>query len=439
MSSSKRSAGSDLNHDNWNDDQEAEDAGEFRKATDDELQRRIRKVARRRITPGDSSDAPPNANPFSGFGGFKANTGFGSSMPASGASGFGFLAKLSAATPIIPKTNGTSTSTEASTKTDKDNIQIEYLSKVRSLNQTFVGFIKLHVEKTPLCNLTPALRDYEKFMQEIEEHKKKREKDEATAKPKEPEPKPPVITSTFSFGIPSAPVSSATSSTDNSGSSNSIFTNFKFGSDAQKSSQSPPKPATASHGITFGSGAINSQPSAMSSTFSFGLNNPLAASTPFGGGLGTTSTGFSFGNTIPTPAFDAPKESTEEDADEEPPKNDFVPVVEDEALYTKRCKVFVKGASDFADRGVGTLYIKKVGDSNKIQMIVRADTNMGNILFNIVIADGLPASRLGKNNVMIVCVPTPDAKPPPTSCLLRVKTPEEADELLATIEKYKKN
>ena len=70
-------------------------------------------------------------------------------------------------------------------------------------------------------------------------------------------------------------------------------------------------------------------------------------------------------------------------------------------------------------------------------MIVRADTNLGNILLNIMIVEGLPTSRLGKNNVMVVCIPTPDAKPPPTSVLLRVKTGEEADELLATINKYK--
>jgi nuclear pore complex protein Nup50 len=97
----------------------------------------------------------------------------------------------------------------------------------------------------------------------------------------------------------------------------------------------------------------------------------------------------------------------------------------------------VKGASDYSDRGVGTLFIKKVEDS-KIQMIVRADTNLGNIIFNIVLAEGLPCSRMGKNNVMIVCVPTPDAKPPPTSVLLRVKTGEEADELLAKINELKK-
>lgn len=416
--SSKRTATSDLNHDNWNEEQDAEDAGEFRKANDDELQRRVRKVAKRRVSPGDS-DAPPNANPFSSFG------GFGSLSSTATGSGFGFLAKLSSATPSLPKTNGISSD---STTTKPDEIQMDYLSKIRSLNEAFLGFVKLHIEKNPLCDLTPTIKDYEKHFKEIEENKTK-QRSEAD-KPKESAPKPPApaISSSFSFGVPTAPVSSTSTS---SGSSTSVFTNFKFGADAQKTTQSPPKP---SQEISFG---ISSQPSAMGSTFSFGLKNPLAASTPFSGALGATSTPFSFGNTVPTPVEDAAKETEE---DEEPPKNDFVPVVEDDSLYSKRCKVFVKGANnEFADRGVGTLFIKKVEESDKIQMIVRADTNMGNILFNIVIADGLPTSRLGKNNVMVVCVPTPDAKPPPTSCLLRVKTAEDADELLATIGKYKKN
>lgn len=163
---------------------------------------------------------------------------------------------------------------------------------------------------------------------------------------------------------------------------------------------------------------------------SFGLNN----STPLFGNLSGPTSSFSFANTVPPPSSET---KPEEDADEEPPKNEFVAVVEEDSLYSKRCKVFVKGAADYVDRGVGTLFIKKVEES-KIQMIVRADTNLGNIIFNIMIVEGLPVSRLGKNNVMIVCIPTPDAKSPPVSCLLRVKTGDEADELLATIKKHMK-
>lgn len=44
----KRTATTELNHDNWEDEDEPEDAGTFKKAPDEILQRRIIKTARRR-------------------------------------------------------------------------------------------------------------------------------------------------------------------------------------------------------------------------------------------------------------------------------------------------------------------------------------------------------------------------------------------------------
>lgn len=73
-----------------------------------------------------------------------------------------------------------------------------------------------------------------------------------------------------------------------------------------------------------------------------------------------------------------------------------------------------------------------------LQLIVRADTNLGNLLLNFILSDSVPVKRLGKKDVMLVAVPTPDEKPPPTPLLLRVKSPEEADNLLDVLEKNKK-
>lgn len=101
-----------------------------------------------------------------------------------------------------------------------------------------------------------------------------------------------------------------------------------------------------------------------------------------------------------------------------------------------RCKVFVKKDDNYKDRGVGTLFIKKVGD-DKHQLLVRAETVLGNILVNILLTASVPTQRMGKNNVMLVCIPTPQDPPPPTTVLLRVKTPADADTLLATLDKYK--
>lgn len=63
MSSSKRAAISELTHDNWNDEKEGEDAGSFKKATEDELQKRVLKVADRRNIGGDSESGTAPQQP----------------------------------------------------------------------------------------------------------------------------------------------------------------------------------------------------------------------------------------------------------------------------------------------------------------------------------------------------------------------------------------
>uniref|UniRef100_A0A8D0CWV6 Nuclear pore complex protein Nup50 n=1 Tax=Sander lucioperca TaxID=283035 RepID=A0A8D0CWV6_SANLU len=125
---------------------------------------------------------------------------------------------------------------------------------------------------------------------------------------------------------------------------------------------------------------------------------------------------------------------------EEPPKPEVKEVKEDNAFYSKKCKLFYKKESEFKEKGVGTLHLKHTQDG-KIQMIIRADTNLGNILLNIMLQASMPCSRVGKNNVMVVCVPNPpvDDKDPgsPVPLLIRVKTAEDADELHKTLEEKK--
>ncbi len=67
----------------------------------------------------------------------------------------------------------------------------------------------------------------------------------------------------------------------------------------------------------------------------------------------------------------------------------------------------------------------------------------GNILLNIMLKSEIPFARQGKNNVTFMCMPHPaldpkDTSPPKaTSILLRVKTADDADELLENINKHK--
>ena len=415
----KRTAGTDLNHDNWNEEQESEDAGEFKKASDDILQKRVKKVAKRRIG-GDSDGNAPISNPFGGFGGFGSST-------TAASSPFSFLSKL----PITNKTNGeANSSSDGNNKTEKSD-NSEYFSKVKSLNTAFVDWIKSNIDENKgLCDLTPIFKDYEKFMKECKELKDKK-KPETKTDEKE------ATKSTFTFGKPATTNSNSFLSAPSS--SPSIFSSIPKSDTISLAKQAA---VPENKPFSFGLAPTNSVTSNLSTapSFSFGLQKTSTAisSAPLFGNLtNNPSAPFSFSNVgqNTTSVATSDNKANEEEAEEEPPKNEFVPVVEDDSLYSKRCKVFVKSGADYADRGIGTLFLKKVDD--KVQLIVRADTNLGNILLNIIICDGLPTSRLGKNNVMIVCLPTPESKPPPIPVLVRVKTADEADELLATLEKYK--
>ena len=57
----------------------------------------------------------------------------------------------------------------------------------------------------------------------------------------------------------------------------------------------------------------------------------------------------------------------------------------------------------------------------------------------------MPTQRMGKNNVMMACVPNPpldpkktEAETSPVPLLIRVKTGDDADELLQQIDEHKR-
>nr|CAI5860182.1 unnamed protein product [Callosobruchus analis] len=106
---------------------------------------------------------------------------------------------------------------------------------------------------------------------------------------------------------------------------------------------------------------------------------------------------FSFGMPL-KPAADVKKpEETGDDDEDEPPKVEFTR--EGPYIYTTRSKVFVKKNSGFVDRGVGNLYLKPIERSEKIQLIVRADTNLGNLLCNFILLKSIPIEKKGNKDV----------------------------------------
>lgn len=429
----KRVANSKLNHENWDQEEEAEEAGTFKRAAAEELKTRVIKTARRKVTGDD--DGKKSA--FSGF------SGFGVTKPDSTVSPFQFLEKIATAAPKQPEVVMAPAKTPATASK-----QTEYHSKLIGLNQCVLNWIKTHVESNPLCILTPIFDDYHKFLKDIES--KYHNKDEAAIVPKislsetkiaqptsdenkisnstfsgfkftsvdsfkpaikideTPAPIKPTPMSEFKFSSTPATVEPPKPTG---------LAGFKFGAITPISTTSePPKPFSASSGITFGLGSNNSTAPPTQSSFS--MSKP-----------------FSFAN-VSAPTVEEKKEDeVDEDA---PPKVEFIENEEKDSVFSKKCKLFVKHDGSFTDRGVGTLHIKPVKDADKTQVIIRAGTTLGTILLNIMLTESVPLQRMGKNNVMMICIPTPDSKPPPTSILVRVKTGEEADELLETLKKYVK-
>lgn len=370
---SKRQAAQELNADNWEDDDEPEEQGQFKKADKEEIGRRVIKTAKRSLTNTSASSTP--------FGNFT-----------------GFAAANSTKPPDAPLPNG-STSTAQPDK-EKQKEDPVFLGKLKRLNECLLKWIKQHVESNPFSDFRPVFRDYEHHLAEIRKS--------STSGP-ETNKSTPTTVATFNFA-PSVPGG----------------TPFTFGQppkdDAKSTTSEPTKPETSASS------------SASTSSFIFG-NQAAPTSSP------VPKPTFTFGLSAVAPTA-APTQNTNGSEEEEyvPPKEEIAPVEEKDAVYTKRCKLFQKKDNSYTERGVGTLYIKPQKD--KYQLLIRADTRLGNILLNIMLAPSLPVSRLGKNNVGLVCIPNPpvngkDDSASPTTMLLRVRTTEDADELKDALERYK--
>ncbi|XP_056280825.1 nuclear pore complex protein Nup50 [Pseudoliparis swirei] len=388
----KRIADKELTDRNWDQVEEEEEAGSFLVASEDVLKSRpIKKAKRRAVGEADggasfkgfkgfslSGASAPTA--FSGFGNGGGFTGLNGSSSAAPFSGF----SSPAATPavVVP---GSAPSDITAQQTNGSSSK-EYSRQLTALNCSVRDWITKHVNGNPLCDLNPIFRDYEQHLASIErryggEEEEKKKKTSLTA----------------------APAAASSSSSL-----------FSF-------SKAPADDAAQSPGVTF--------------NFGQKVDGSLLGSL----GPKATPPSFSFSSSQ-TSLFGAPRPTEEngEEESEEPPAPDVKEVKEEDAFYSKKCKLFYKKNSEFKDKGVGTLHLKETSEG-KVQMIIRADTNLGTILLNILLQASMPCSRVGRNNVMVVCVPNPvlDQQNPgsPVPLLIRVKTSEDADELQQTLEK----
>ncbi|XP_066579752.1 nuclear pore complex protein Nup50 [Amia ocellicauda] len=458
----KRIADKELNDRNWDQEEEGEEAGTFSIASQDVIKNRAIKKAKRR-------NAGAEVESGGTFKGFK---GFSLSGSAGGGGGFSGFGNGSGFKPLSVLTNGSSTSTstfsgfgtsDTQTKTgsltfngpapsqqqssdvsrqsngvtqsssapsssqSSSHSSREYNRQLTALNCSVRDWITKHVNDNPLCDLNPIFKDYEKHLATIEQKyggsSDSGSESEASGRQANTQP-------AAAPGNPSAPPQTSTAA---------LFSFSKDKSDGGAlESSGAPAPSAPTSGATFNFGkkvdsaVLVSLPTGSTPSFSF---SSQGSSSLFGSQGTTPATTFSFGGSkAEGGSEDKAKDEKvgEGEESEEPPKPVINEVKEDDAFYSKKCKLFYKKDNEFKEKGVGTLHLKLVAD-NKTQLLVRADTNLGNILLNILVQSSMPCTRMGKNNVMVVCVPNPavDEKNPsaPVPLLIRVKSAEDADEL----------
>ncbi|XP_046860970.1 LOW QUALITY PROTEIN: nuclear pore complex protein Nup50-like [Xenia sp. Carnegie-2017] len=142
-----------------------------------------------------------------------------------------------------------------------------------------------------------------------------------------------------------------------------------------------------------------------------------------------------YGSSNLSPATSIPSvNNTTEPEDEPKTQSQIKSLREEDAFFSLRCKLFFKKTDDWSELGVGMLSLKKIDE--KIQVIIRNDTALGKIILNVIINESTPMSRSGKNNVLLLSVPNPPVfsnpsdNSKPVSYLIRVKSAENAEELL---------
>lgn len=219
------------------------------------------------------------------------------------------------------------------------------------------------------------------------------------------------------------------------GSKNSI-SEFKNTETTERpgSSLFPPLPKTDS--------IENGKPVVASPFFSFA--GSTSKTTNFGNLSNTGPTGSIFLATDNTFSFKTNTTNEQEEEEYVPPKPEVCDIKEEGAIYEKRTKLFYfnEKESKFVERGIGNLYIKTTNKDKASSLIIRADNKLANILLNVKLIKEFPISKISAKDISYICIPNPpipsvDEKKP-CKFLFKVKTEEDAIELLEKLNEYKK-
>ncbi|XP_042578323.1 nuclear pore complex protein Nup50-like [Cyprinus carpio] len=449
----KRIAEKELTDRNWDQEDEGEEAGMFSIASEDVMKNRAIKKARRRNAGAEGE----SGGSFKAFKGFSLTSATGTTSFSSFGNGAGFkplssLTNGSVASvapsfagfnvPTSAKTNSgplTFNSSNPSKPTDGDVTSNgsapsskEYNRQLTALNCSVRDWITKHVNDNPLCDLNPIFRDYERHLASIEKKYGSCAPEsgaESTSFGGEQKQLQTSRTTASVSGMSAAVSASVSSATPQ------LFSfKDKDAAEADKPAAAAPPGVSFNFGQKVDSSVLGALASSGAPSFSFSSSSGVSV---FGTAISSVSPAVSSSLNAASNSQTADENGEES---EEPPVPVVKEIKEKDAFYSKKCKLFYKKDGEFKEKGVGTLHLKMVAES-KLQLLVRADTNLGNILLNIMVPSSMPCSRTGKNNVMVVCVPNPpvDDKNPstPVPLLIRVKTAEDADELHQILQEKK--
>lgn len=339
----------------------------------------------------------------------------------------------------------------SSTDGSDNSTEDVFLRKLKSLNLLCAEWILEHLNENPHCILTPVFDDYKKHLNQLREERVAKSvssfkramietKVEAEVTPppaapfKAPDFKESLSKVNFGTSFFNKPLPQSQSELQFVIGNNETKPAYDF----KKSTKSEPdkhvfKPTSPTSAFIFGSNASSSdsktdktgesdEPKA-APAFSFTAKNPFFSAS-------------AISTAIPTTSESSKPAENNEDSEDQPPVLEDASITEEGSVFDKKCKVFIKKDGNYVDHGVGFAFLKEVGDDKKCQLIVRANNKLANIIINVLISSNIPIQKQGKNNVMIVCCPTPDAKP--SAVLIKVKTSEDADQLIELMNKLKK-
>ncbi|XP_036615062.1 nuclear pore complex protein Nup50 [Trichosurus vulpecula] len=457
----KRNAEKELTDRNWDQEDDVEEVGTFSVASEEVLKNRAIKKAKRRSVTLESE----SGGAFKGFKGLVVPRGEGGGLfgngtsikPLEGLSNGGNVScaptpapakvtaekkvtfgRVTANGPVSPvgmdkatnaKTNGDSQQPSSSSRgaPGKACSASAYHRQLAALNCSVRDWIVKHVDTNPLCDLTPIFKDYERYLMSIEQLSGSGSSSDSSlereagqqllvteagpAPCQQPQDAPFVFDPDRGEGATDKQAEAPSEKKAAPAVGAASVASFHFGRKVDSSvlgplGAGPMAKFSFSPGNSGMFGKDRAQPSPVSSFTKMPVSHPDASASESKG--------------------------AEEEESEEPPKAIITEVKEDDAFYSKKCKLFYKKDNEFKEKGVGTLHLKPAANQ-KTQLLVRADTNLGNILLNVLVPPNMPCSRTGKNNVLIVCVPNPPISERnatvPVTMLIRVKTTEDADEL----------